>query len=300
MLDRFLSTLSVVSRVPVKWRFKFDSSRMDFYLPLAGICAALPGFLIFTGVSLWFDFSQTAPARAAPARAALARAAPAGISALTAAVILLVQYLGFNLFHLDGLMDTADAFLGGAERKKRLAILKDSRTGVYGFFAGFTVLSFKGILLCTLLPLARGFPALVFAWPLWGRFSAALVPCMAKPLHPGGLGALTKDARLHRCVGGAALALILWALLVWGLLNAAALTGSLPFIPQCAGSAPPPVLIAAAASPFGISALAALYYARLYQRTLGGYTGDALGAAVETSELLCMAAVLAALYAGQA
>jgi cobalamin synthase len=41
--------------------------------------------------------------------------------------------------------------------------------------------------------------------------------------------------------------------------------------------------------------LTALFYARLYTKSLGGYTGDAMGAAVETAEILSLAAVLFAL-----
>jgi adenosylcobinamide-GDP ribazoletransferase len=277
MFDRFLSTLSVVSRIPLRARFTFDASRMDFYLPLTGICAALPGLLLCVIGSLFFNYP-----------------------ALITALVLLAQYLGFNLFHLDGLMDTADAFLGGADREKRLAILKDSRIGVYGFFAGFASLSFKALLLYTLLPFARNFPALVFAYPLWGRFSAALLPCMAPPLNSGGLGALAKDSRACRCFGGVIFALLLWTFLVWGLLNLAAFIGPLPFSPQFAGNAPLPAIIAAALCLFAVCPLTAYYYARLYRKSLGGYTGDALGAAVETAEILCLAAallVLVSLYA---
>jgi adenosylcobinamide-GDP ribazoletransferase len=272
MFDRFLSTFSVVSRIPVKAKFTFNASRMDFYLPFAGICAALPGLLLFVICSLFFNYPV-----------------------LTVALVLLAQYLGFNLFHLDGLMDTADAFLGSADREKRLAILKDSRIGVYGFFAGFAALGLKAALLYSLLPAARNFPAVVFAYPLWGRFSAALVPCMAPPLNGGGLGALAKNARPRRCFTGAALALLLWALLVWGLLGLAALVGPLPFSPRFTGNAPLPAAIAAALCLFAVCPLAALCCARLYRKSLGGYTGDALGAAVEIAEILCLAAALGTL-----
>jgi adenosylcobinamide-GDP ribazoletransferase len=36
--------------------------------------------------------------------------------------------------------------------------------------------------------------------------------------------------------------------------------------------------------------LTALFYARLYRKGIGGYTGDAMGAAVETGEMLYLAA----------
>jgi len=263
MLDRFLSTLSVVSRIPIKLRFKFDPSRMDFYLPLTGIFPAFIGILLFAIGSLFLGLPDS----------------------LVAIIILIAQYLGYNLFHLDGLMDTADAFLGSADREKRLLILKDSRIGVYGFFAGVSILGLKTVLLCSMFPFARDFPALVFAWPLWGRLSAALIPCMSKPMNPDSLGALAKDSRSHRCVFGMALALLLWVLPVQGL--CIALLSPIAAINEILC-----VTIVAILCPCVICPLVAFFYARLYRNSLGGYTGDALGAAVETAEALYCFAVL--------
>jgi len=237
---------------------------MDFYLPITGIFPALIGLSLFVICSLLVNFPD----------------------ALVAILIIIAQYLGFNLFHLDGLMDTADAFLGSADREKRLFILKDSRIGVYGFFAGTTVLGLKAVLLCGLFPFARNFPALVFAWPIWGRLSAALIPCMVKPLNPGSLGALAKDSRPHRCASGMALALLLWVLPVQGLCMRL-------LSPTIAINEILRVTIAAILCPFVICPLVAFYYARLYRNSLGGYTGDALGAAVETAEVLYALSALA-------
>ncbi|MDR3174081.1 MAG: adenosylcobinamide-GDP ribazoletransferase, partial [Treponema sp.] len=163
MFDRFLSTLSLVCRIPLRARFRFDPSRTDFYLPLTGLAPALLGLLVFWGSS---------PLTESPV--------------IRAILILLVQYLCFNLFHLDGLADSADAFLGAFSQEQRLAILKDSRIGVYGFFAALGDLGLKAALLAQLSPLLFRFPAGLFAYPLSGRFSAALIPCMTKPARPGG------------------------------------------------------------------------------------------------------------------
>ncbi|WP_010255962.1 adenosylcobinamide-GDP ribazoletransferase [Treponema primitia] len=264
MFDRFLSTFSVVSRIPVKLKFTFDPSRIDFYLPVTGICPALVGFLIFGGLSLLWDNPL-----------------------LTGIIVLITQYLCFNLFHLDGLMDTADAFLGTVDREKRQAILKDSRTGVYGFFAGFSVLSLKIVLLSALSPFIFRYPAVILAYPLCGRFAASLVPCMTKPANSGGLGALTRDSKPIRCVLGIVTGLLLWILLVWGLLNLAGLFISLRFDTGFLGSGASPAFFPM----IFIGPLTALFYARLYGKSLGGYTGDALGAAVETGEILYLLAV---------
>jgi adenosylcobinamide-GDP ribazoletransferase len=274
--DRFLSTLSVVSRIPVKARFNFDPSRMDYWLPVTGLFPALMVLLLFT----CFSFTGTD-------------------SFVAVVVTLAAQYLCFNLFHLDGLMDTADAFLGTADREKRLSILKDSRIGVYGFFAGFAALSLKAAflrLIFAMPPHPGNFPlaAVFLAFPLFGRFSAALVPCMAGPASPGGLGAVTKDARPVRCIAGIVTALACFGLCVlgWALLAAAVPGRPAPVLPPYP-SAALRALVYAALCPAMISPLTAWFYARAYRNSLGGYTGDTLGAAIESAEILSLAAAVA-------
>jgi adenosylcobinamide-GDP ribazoletransferase len=266
LFDRFFSTLSLVSRIPVKFKFVFDASRIDFYLPLTGVCPALINLLLFIFLSLVWDNPV-----------------------LTAVVILITQYLCFNLFHLDGLMDTADAFLGTVDREKRQAILKDSRIGVYGFFAGFSALALKIALLSGLSPFIFRYPAALLAYPVCGRFAASLIPCMTNPANPGGLGALGKNAKPFRAVLGALMGLLIWTLLAWGLTNAAALWFPVfdTVIPDAAFF---PALLILAIAFLLISPLTALFYARLYGKSLGGYSGDALGAAIETGELLYLLA----------
>ena len=295
--DRFLSTLSLVSRIPVKARFDFDPSRMDYWLPVTSLFPALMVLLLFTCFYVLRIDSFAA-----------------------AAVTLTAQYLCFNLFHLDGLMDTADAFLGTADREKRLSILKDSRVGVYGFFAGFADLALKTAFLRLIFamdpPFRSGlspgnFPlaAAFLAYPLFGRFGAALVPCMVKPASSGGLGAMAKDSRSGRCIAGIVTALACFGLcvFVWALL-----WNALSFRPTVAGGIPLPET---ASQPYPSAALPALvyagfclvlagpltawFYARLYRDSLGGYTGDALGAAIESAELLSLAAAAVTVHCGR-
>jgi adenosylcobinamide-GDP ribazoletransferase len=267
MFDRFLSTLSLVCRIPLKFRFRFDPTRTDFYLPFTGLLPAFLGFLVFLGSS-----------------------ALTGSPFIQAILILLFQYLCFNLFHLDGLVDTADAFLGNFSKEQRLAILKDSRIGVYGLFAAFGVLSLKTALMVRLFPFFFRFSACLFAYPLTGRFSAALIPCMTKPARSGGLGALIKDARPARCLGGILTGLLLWTALVLGLGKAFSALIPPGFAAPFAGGLLPDILLLTL--PLAAGVINAVFFARLYRRALDGYTGDTLGAAVETGELLHLITLL--------
>jgi adenosylcobinamide-GDP ribazoletransferase len=88
-----------------------------------------------------------------------------------------------------------------------------------------------------------------------------------------------------------------WFLIVWGLVNLAAFIPGFGFSVNILGAAPVPAAALAGFSAILIASLTGLFYARLYRSGLGGYTGDALGAAVETAELLHLAAAWIALAA---
>ncbi|MDR1148346.1 MAG: adenosylcobinamide-GDP ribazoletransferase [Spirochaetaceae bacterium] len=262
MFDRFLSVFSLVSRIPVIGRFKFDLSRIDFYLPLIGIFPAFLG-LISCFLALWLT----------------------GLALFSVTAALFVQYLCFNLFHLDGLADTADAFLGTVSREKRFAILKDSRIGVYGFFAGVFAFIFKLSLLYGLLRGINGVffnispeRLLVFIYPVSGRFGAALVPCMAAPAKPEGLGALAAKSRASFALAGTVSALLI-CLSLW--LAAASIFAEVPDTHSLLI-----ILLCYFVVPLLAGLISAVFYTRVYGKALGGYSGDALGAAIETAEIL--------------
>ena len=265
-LDRFLSAFTLVSRIPVRLRFSWDASALDFHLPLVGVPVAA-----LAAAVLW-----------------LARAS--GLSPFLAALACLcVQYFAFNLFHLDGLMDSADALLGSGDRERRLAILKDSRIGVYAFFVGFAYLSAKTAFLAEAaerLPTATPAEfAAIFAYPICGRAAGALVPALSKPARTDGLGAAASGARAYRTFGGTtAAALLLWA--VAALASAVSNDGDFASLAAAAALSWPIIVLSALA--------AASFTARSYKRTVGGYTGDAQGAAVEFGELACLGLSLAA------
>jgi adenosylcobinamide-GDP ribazoletransferase len=159
-------------------------------------------------------------------------------------------------------------------REKRFIILKDSRVGVYGLFAGVSAPAFKLLLLYGLFsgvenPLTR---LIVFIYPLGGRFAAALVPCITKPARQDGLGVLAGSSKTAFALTGTLAAFLIWA----GLCLAVSGFSDAPLI----------LVVCAAALLAGI--LSAVFYARVYGRGLGGFTGDALGAAIETGETVSL------------
>jgi adenosylcobinamide-GDP ribazoletransferase len=118
---------------------------------------------------------------------------------------------------------------------------------------------------------------------------------MAPPAGKGGLGALAKELKAIRTIIGAVIAFLVWALAAWGLVKLAALIpGSLYASADLGTSFLRGYILSggilALLSLVVTGPLTALFYARLYRKGMGGYTGDAMGAAVETGEMLYLVA----------
>jgi len=179
---------------------------------------------------------------------------------LHAALLLTVWVLLSGGLHLDGLADSADAWLGGfGDRERTLTIKKDPRSGPIAVVVFVLVLLLK---FCALLALIeqQQFAALLMV-PLIGR-SALLGVFLTTPyVRAGGLGQALAD-HLPRHAG-------------WWVLGFSALA--------C-------VLLAGVSGVWAL-ALAVLGFAWLRQmmmRRLGGTTGDTAGAMLELLEVLML------------
>lgn len=104
---RFLSIIPVPGRTIADDRL----ARAVAFFPLVG--AALGGLLVL------IDWAGS-------------KAFPAAYHAMAAAFVIAAYALFTRGLHYDGLMDTADAFLGARSREDRLRIMKDSRIGAFG------------------------------------------------------------------------------------------------------------------------------------------------------------------------
>lgn len=271
-----LSTLILVSRFPVPIKGKPDFSGVPFWLPQVGFAAAAVTAAGYALSSLVF--------------------ASGGARAFCA---LLALYLAFDLFHLDGLLDTADAFMGGGTREKRLEILKDPRIGSFGLFAGVT---YMGALwycatVATGLPLCLS-PA-VFAAPVAGRAASVLVPVFLPPARPGGLGAMLQPYSKTKAFAGIVVSAAVCLAIAWLFaifLGEASQSGSAEqFDTAARASIAVRALVATGAGLVCgiVSGLVPMLAS--YGRKVGGYTGDALGAAIALGTLGHLVAVLAVL-----
>jgi adenosylcobinamide-GDP ribazoletransferase len=179
---------------------------------------------------------------------------PVAVLASTAATVALTGAL-----HEDGLADTFDG-LGGATPERSLAIMRDSRLGTFGAIALGLTLAAKVTALAALPPGLAA--AALVAGHGASRLSSVTVVASSRYLRPAGAAGFTAEG-----IGAGGLAL-------------AATTGGLCL----AGLAAVAGIAAAAAAAFGLAAGHALARS-CFERRLGGYTGDGLGAVQQLSEL---------------
>ncbi|MBD7978115.1 adenosylcobinamide-GDP ribazoletransferase [Serpens gallinarum] len=176
---------------------------------------------------------------------------------LLVAALLLTLWIGMTgALHLDGLADTADAWLGGfGDRERTLTIMKDPRSGPIAVVVLVLLLLLKFAALWVLLGADSGL-ALLLA-PLLGRAALLALFLNTPYVRPGGLGQALAE-HLPRDAGQKVL--LATAL---GILLLAGWSGLLA------------VLIAAA-----------VFYLvrRSLMNRLGGTTGDTAGALLELVE----------------
>lgn len=176
-------------------------------------------------------------------------------STVASVLALIVLVVVTGALHQDGLADTADGIGARGSRERRLEVMRDSATGVFGALALVawallfvtTVASFDG---------DRALRALIVACAL-ARWAALVHGAATSPARADGLGA---SLRVGRFALAAATALVV--------------VGALAVCGPLAGAA---ALVTAA--------LVVVLSAAFARRTLGGRTGDTLGATVAIVEV---------------
>ena len=180
-------------------------------------------------------------------------------------LVLLVLVLVTGAFHLDGMADTLDGLAAGKSAEERLLIMKDHRVGTFGAAGLVMVLGIK-FLAINSLPQEIVGKSLVAALAIsrWSMVQLIYLTPYARP--EGGLGKVFKEnVKRGEMALATATSLVLsvlflryWGVLIWLIIGLFTL---------------------------GIQAL--------FQRKIGGVTGDVLGAANEVNEVLALLAVSA-------
>lgn len=193
-------------------------------------------------------------------------AAGLGLPALAAALVAVAATaLATGGLHEDGLADTADGFGGGVSREDKLAIMRDSRIGVYGVLAvGFSV-ALRAVALSKMDTGWHVLGALVAAHALARGFLPVAMRAL-DPVRADGLGAQAGRPARYIVFWAGGIAMVI-TLLCLGLRPGvmAALTAA--------------VLMAGTAW--------------LARRQIGGQTGDILGAIEQTGEIAVLLTAVA-------
>jgi adenosylcobinamide-GDP ribazoletransferase len=182
---------------------------------------------------------------------------PATVLAMIALVVLT------GALHQDGLADTADGLGARGDRDRRLEIMRDSATGVFGALA---LIGWALLLLTVLASLSAThvLAALITSCAL-ARWAALVHTIATPPARSDGLGAAMQVS--HAALLATTIFSVPLALVVCGPIPGAGALGA--------------ALLSAAVS---------VLFAK---RTLGGRTGDTLGATIAITEAVVCIALLA-------
>lgn len=258
---------AVVRRSPRPWDGLISAITFLTIVPVpaAALASGAEATVGFGGAAAWFPVVGAAVGGLAGGVRVLGGSVLGDSVSTVLAIIVLVLVTGG--LHEDGLADTADglgvrvpaaganAAAAAAGRDRRLAVMRDSAIGVFGALA---LIAWALLLLTTLTSLDgdRALDALVVACAL-ARWAALVHAAATSPARADGLGAALRVG--HLALGVATAVAVIAALAVCGLVAGAA-------------------AIATGAAVAGLSVLFA-------RHTLGGRTGDTLGATVAIVEV---------------
>ncbi len=235
-MKTFLIALQFLTRLPVRLRntpSESELSRSLLFYPLVGLLIGALLALLAIALSLGRIPDM-----------------------LAAAWVLAVWTLLTGGLHLDGLADSADAWIGGqGDRERTLTIMKDPRCGPMAVTTLVVILLLKFAALAALSAGGAGWPVLLA--PVLGRTALPLLFLTTPYVRPGGLGS-AMSAHLPRKATVAIVVLTCVAVLAgFGWAGCLAIATALAMF---------------------------LLLRRMMLATIGGLTGDTAGALVEIVE----------------
>lgn len=228
-------------------KLEWTGKRMNFVplmMPLVGLVNGLLAFLLYTLLS------------------------PAEVTPFLKAVLLTLYFIVFTGgFHLDGLMDTADAYFSRQDRERKLEIMKDSCLGAFAAITLVFVMLLKTALLFELFSRGVSFGVFIIFIPVISRLLQAFMLYSFPSAKADGLtkifGILKKRNTIFIYIMFAFVCILLYLL-------SGATALMIPLI--------------------AVIYLTIFYYSS--KKQFGGITGDLLGAFLEISELLMLLPLL--------
>lgn len=234
----FLAAVSMLSILPVGsfTPTEQDLRKMVNYYPWAGLLFAL----LFWGIGFVLQKGEV----------------PSMIAAVMLAILPEVLTKGF---HLDGLADTADAFLSGRSRERKLEIMRDSHIGTMGVLGIVALLGLK--FACFASIPSHLFPAAAALMILSGRCGIVWYVAVSRYARPQGLGALSFSSKPY-----------------WG-----GISGMILLVLSCCFLGKWMLLLIPL-----LLLITMLIWSRITYRVIGGATGDTIGCAEEIAEAIAL------------
>ena len=240
-MKKLIYALRFMTVIPIKWQENEDMgdvARSISFFPIVGLIIGFTNYGIFRLSILYF-------------------------SPFFTSILIVVWWIFITGgLHLDGLADTADGVWGGTSKERRLEIMKDSRTGVFGVLTLISFLMLKTGILNELFTLSQSNAlSLLISAPIIGRWISVFSIYSFPTARKDGLGNFFKEN-----------------ITIKELLISLILTGTIVFfISGYEG------LIAIAVITV-VSTLGALFF----KSKLGGLTGDIYGSLCEAAEFFAL------------
>lgn len=186
-----------------------------------------------------------------------------GIPLVVVNIVLVIALIIFTGgMHLDGLADTADAFLSGKAKKEMLEIMRDSHIGVMGVLALISIILLKVGLLSSVNVAAK--PAALMLMCILSRWSVVLIMYLFPYARQEGKAKLFIQGMNLKIFILSTITVIICSFLIWYIQGLIALL---------------------------IVTLCAYAIGKFVSRKIGGVTGDTLGATIEVMEIATLLTV---------
>lgn len=242
----FLLNIQFFSAVPIHRELPVDARHLQAALRMFPLFGLVKGLLYGSSFWLLLEWSPLSPLG-------------------NAFLLWLLPIIWTGGLHLDGWIDTSDAFFSYRDKERRLEILKDPRVGAFGVLSLIVLLSARFLFLYEMILFGNSqLAALMVLIPFYSQMTTGLLLNGVKPAKEEGIAYFFqqgKDGRLAVSYG-------LWTAAVGGLFT---------FI---VGSVLVCLLFTIIAGLFFVFARRGAY------KHFGGITGDLLGAGLEGVELL--------------
>lgn len=246
-LKGLLINFQFFTSIPVPIELPMDKDHLEKAIktfPLLGLIQGVIYAFLFYAVLHWTPFSIS-----------------------TAALVLwLAGIIITGGIHLDGWMDTSDAFFSYRDREKRLEIMKDPRTGAFGVLSVIVLLGTKFFFIYEIAQKVQPETFLfIAAIPFFSKMGMGVLLLKVKAAKKEGLGTLFKHASNKRTLFIYPVYVIL-LFVAMGIFFNQILFGIIVFT--------------------SVSLLVVLILSKKIISWFGGMTGDVLGASVEGMELV--------------